>query len=555
MRSSPLLDHIHTPADLKKLSATERVVLCDELRAFVRAKAQEKEGHIVSSLGVTELTVALHTVYHTPHDILIWDVGHQAYVHKVLTGRKAQFHTIRQQGGLSGFPVMRESVYDAFGVGHSATALSALGGMAVAAKKLGQDKKFVAVVGDGALTGGMAFEALNHLSTLDIDLVLVFNDNQQSIDSNTGALHLQKTYAAFFESLGWAYSGPVAGNQVNDLVTALSQIRQQPGRQVLHVQTIKPQPLTQAPKTTDSIALQEIFGATMIHLAQLDQRVTGITPAMLSGCSMDLFQTAFPDRTFDVGIAEQHAVTFAAGQAAAGLRPFVNLYSTFAQRAVDQIIHDVALQNLPVVFCIERAGLVGEDGPTHHGSFDISLLRSIPNLVVAAPKSAAELRDLMFTALHHSGPFAIRYPKAAVTKEPLPPFKKVAIGSAQCVQKGTSSWALLSTGFFSNTAKEVGQLLPDLGVYHFPFIKPLDHQLLAEIGGQHQKIITLEEGAIAGGFGSAIAQAPEMRGLKIWNLGIDDQFITHGSARDLYAQRGLSTTKIVAWLQDLMEKD
>ena len=552
MRFTPLLDQISTPTDLKNLLPAERLALCDELRGFVREQAQEKEGHIVSSLGVTELTVALHTVYQTPHDVLIWDVGHQAYVHKVLTGRKAQFHTIRQPGGLSGFPVMHESPFDAFGVGHSATALSALGGMAVAAKKLGQVKKFVAVVGDGALTGGMAFEALNHLSTLNIDLLLVFNDNQQSIDPNVGALHLQKTYAPFFESLGWAYTGPVTGNDVNALVEVLSQLRNQPGKRVLHVQTIKPQPLPQRAPSPETTALQEIFGATLVELAQLDNRVTGISPAMLSGCSMDIFQAAFPDRTFDVGIAEQHAVTFAAGQAAAGLRPFVNLYSTFAQRAMDQIIHDVALQNLPVVLCIERAGLVGEDGPTHHGSFDISLLRSIPNLVVAAPKNATELRCLMFTALQHKGPFVIRYPKAVVAKKPLLPLSKMAIGKGTPLQSGGSGWALLATGFFSNMAEEIGKLLPELSVYHFPFIKPLDHQLLMEIAANHQKIITLEEGAVAGGFGSAIAQAPEIQGCKIWNLGLADQFVTHGNAKDLYAQQGLSTSKIVAWLQGLM---
>jgi 1-deoxy-D-xylulose-5-phosphate synthase len=559
MSGTPILDRVNLPNDLKLLGPQERILLCDELRTFLRKTTQEKEGHITSSIGVTELTVALHTAYDTPTDILIWDVGHQAYIHKILTGRKNAFHTNRQLGGLSGFPVMAESPYDAFGVGHSATSIAALGGMATALMLQGIQKKLVAVIGDGALTGGLAFEALNHLSTLPIDLVVVLNDNQQSIDPNIGALHQNGSYAAFFESLGWMYHGPENGHDVNRLTAILSDVRMRKGHHVVHIRTQKPQsiatptPLAQAPEEPTSVPLQTIFANALIALAKTDARITAISPAMLSGCSLDLFQKAFPDRTFDVGIAEQHAVTFAAGQAAAGLRPFVNLYSTFAQRAIDQIIHDVALQNLPVTLCLERAGLVGEDGPTHHGAFDLSLLQGIPNLVISAPGNAIELRNLLQTALHHNGPFVIRYPKAQVTRANWPPIASMPIGKGVVVQEGTGTVALLVTGCYAAMAARLGKELPELGVYHFPFVKPLDAELLQEIGKRHQKIVTLEDGAVSGGFGAMVRQTGWLDGHTIHHLGLPDSFVPHGTIPQLQAQLQLNEAAVMHFLQGIIK--
>jgi 1-deoxy-D-xylulose-5-phosphate synthase len=547
MNDYPLLNTLELPKGIKNLDIKQLSDLCAELRRFIPEATQDKWGHILSSLGVTELTVALHYLLDTPHDVLIWDVGHQAYVHKVLTGRLSGLAKNRKINGISGFPARSESLFDAFGTGHSSTSISALGGMAVGAQLLGQNKRFVAVIGDGALTGGMAFEALNHLSTLGLNLTIVLNDNQLAIDENVGALHVRQSYAAFFSSLGIGYTGPVRGDALVALIPALKGILEQPGLQVLHVRTQKPNlPTTSKPAPTAHIPLQEVFAETLKKLAKDDPRITAITPAMLSGCALDLFQKDRPERTFDTGITEQHAVTFAAGQAAAGLRPYVNIYSTFAQRAYDQIIHDVALQSLPVVFCIERAGLVGEDGPTHHGAFDLAFLRCVPKLIVSAPASAQELRDLMFTASRSNQPFCIRYPRTTVPTEEgaSDQMTYMAPGEALMRKAGTGT-VVLSTGFVSDLVDDLLHLMPDWGHIHFPYVKPLDLGLLKTVSTQYQAVITLEDGVVAGGFGSAVAETGLLQGLQLHHFGLPDAFVPHGTIQELKTLCGLNAEQIV----------
>jgi 1-deoxy-D-xylulose-5-phosphate synthase len=547
MNGYPLLNALNLPNDLRGLDLRQLQKLCAEIRAFIPETTKDKEGHILASLGVTELTVALHHILNTPEDILIWDVGHQAYVHKILTGRLHQFHTNRKFGGISGFPAPSESPYDVFGTGHASTSLSALGGMAVAAKLQKTKMRFVAVIGDGALTGGMAFEALNHLSTLDIDMTIVLNDNQMAIEENVGALNQLGTYQAYFQSLGIPCSLPVDGHSLSDLIPVLREACSKPHIKVVHVKTKRPQTVP-APQGTkaQAMALQDVFAETLIRLASNDSRITAITPAMLSGCSLDKFQKRFPERTFDTGITEQHAVTFAAGQAVAGLKPVVNIYSTFAQRAYDQIIHDVALQKLPVVFCIERAGLVGEDGPTHHGTFDLAFLRCIPNLVVAAPSNAEELQLLMHTALESNQPFSIRYPKTSVPigEAKQVPTTQMPIGQAIEKQRGKGV-VLLSTGFLGALVADILAQQPTWGHVHFPFVKPLDHQLLAEIANKYEVAITLEDGCIMGGFGSAIAETGLLSQIQLHHAGIPDRFIPHGPTQMLHQTCGLEASQII----------
>jgi 1-deoxy-D-xylulose-5-phosphate synthase len=547
MNGYPLLNTLNLPNDLRGLDLRQLQQLCAEIRAFIPETTKDKEGHILASLGVTELTVALHHILNTPVDILIWDVGHQAYVHKILTGRLHQFHTNRKFGGISGFPAPSESPYDVFGTGHASTSLSALGGMAVAAKLQKNKLRLVAVIGDGALTGGMAFEALNHLSTLDIDMTIVLNDNQMAIEENVGALNQLGSYQAYFQSLGIPCSPPVDGHSLSELIPALREACSQPNIKVVHVKTKRPQtaPSTQGSKAL-AIPLQDVFAEALIRLASNDSRITAITPAMLSGCSLDKFQKLFPERTFDTGITEQHAVTFAAGQAVAGLRPVVNIYSTFAQRAYDQIIHDVALQKLPVLFCIERAGLVGEDGPTHHGAFDLAFLRCIPNLVVTAPESAEELQCLMHTALESNQPFSIRYPKTSVptaASQQLP-IVQLPIGKAIEKQKGKGV-VLLSTGFLGALVSDILAQQPTWGHAHFPFIKPLDHKILTEIADNYDAAITLEDGCIMGGFGSAIAETGLLSQIQLYHAGIPDRFIPHGPTQMLHQTCGLEAKQIL----------
>lgn len=485
--------------------------LANELREYILENVRDKAGHIQSSFGVAELTVALHHVLNTPEDVLIWDVGHQAYIHKALTGRLHQLPTIRSAGGISGFPAREESPYDAFGTGHSSTALSALGGFAAADSLSGRTRKRVAVVGDGAITGGMNFEALNHLGEQQADVLLVFNDNQTSIDNNVGALQKKGSYAAFFKSLGWSYAGPVNGHAVNELVPALKETLSNKGPWVLHVQTIKGKGYVQKLGSAEvaNPAFQETLGQTLIELATTNSKLAVVSPAMISGAGLTDFQKQFPDRTFDVGIAEQHAVTFAAGLAAAGMRPVCHLYSTFAQRGYDQIIHDVALQKLPVVFVLDRAGLVGEDGATHHGAFDLAFLRAIPNLTISAPAWPDELPGLLKKALQADGPFVIRFPRSAPgpANHPLPTFTPG--GSRWIKKKGTHALICLGTP----VAAALMSLPPTTALGQCQFVEPLDEAFLHEAFRNYDQLVVREAGS-RGGFGSAVAEFAARNGYK-----------------------------------------
>ncbi|MCS7154721.1 MAG: 1-deoxy-D-xylulose-5-phosphate synthase [Bacteroidetes bacterium] len=617
-----LLRQIDEPADLRRLPLNQLPQVCEELRQYIIDVISVIGGHFGASLGAVELTVALHYVYQTPYDLLVWDVGHQAYGHKILTGRRDRFPTNRQYGGLSGFPKRGESPYDTFGVGHASTSISAALGMAIARDRKGErDRKVVAVIGDGGLTGGMAFEALNNAGALKTDLLVVLNDNQMSIDPNVGALkeylaelaatktfnrirdeiwkwlgHLKGlgeqlrhvaarledalvaafTPGMFFEALGFRYFGPIDGHDVFRLVRVLEDLRALPGPKLLHVVTVKGkgfgpaerdqvkwhaqghpfdkitgQPLkgADAPKAPN---WQDVFGRALVELAQSDERVLAITAAMPTGTSVRLLMEAMPDRAFDVGIAEQHAVTFAAGLATQGFRPFVAIYSTFLQRAYDQIIHDVCLQQLPVIFCMDRAGLVGADGPTHHGAFDIAYLRCIPNLVVAAPMDEQDLRDLLYTALHHEGPFAIRYPRGPATGMPLRPgFARIPIGRGRKLADGTDL-ALLSYGHIGTHAMRARQLLQERGIsaacYDMRFVKPLDTALIDEAAERYPVLVTIEDGVLMGGFGSAVLEYLAERGYSghVLRLGLPDRFVEHGSPAELYAEVGLDPAGIAA---------
>lgn len=612
----PLLSGIKTPEDLKKLSLPELELVAAECRKRVIELVSVNGGHFGSSLGVVELTVALHYVYDSPRDRIVWDVGHQAYVHKILTGRMAEMHTNRQYGGLAGFPKRNESPHDAFDTGHASTSISAAAGLAAARDLAGRDEKIVAVIGDGSMTGGMAFEAMNHLGDIKSDVLVVLNDNQMAISPSTGGLKnylvnipLNKTYnklrkfvwdsisllnnelgetaktavhriedgvkaaftpGAFFEALGFRYFGPIDGHNIEQLVKALREMRSLPHPKLLHVITTKGKGFKPAEDNQSKWhasaggfdietgrnlkpsgnptppKYQEVFGEALVELALKDSTITAITAAMPSGTSLDLFQNAIPSRFYDVGIAEQHAVTFAAGMAAGGFKPVFAIYSTFLQRAYDQIIHDVALQNLHVVFAIDRAGLVGEDGPTHHGAFDLSFLHAVPNLVVMAPGDEQELRNMLYTALYEvKGPVAIRYPRgsgngALLHKE----FTPIAVGKGRVLREG-SSLALLGIGTMVNRSLETAALLEPLGfdpmVCDMRFMKPLDKELLDTVASSCTHVAVIEENSTIGGLGSGVVDylSRAHPGVRIEKFGLPDAFVTHGSMDELYREIGL----------------
>lgn len=573
-----LLDNISNPKDLRKLNPEQLPQLAKELRAFIIDIVSTKEGHLGASLGVIELTIALHYLFDTPNDLLVWDVGHQAYGHKILTGRKDIFHTNRQFGGIAGFPSRTESEYDAFGVGHSSTSISAALGMAIASNLKGEtEKQHISVIGDASIASGMAFEALNHAGVSKANLLIILNDNAIGIDPSVGALKeyltkvkTNKRLAAqnnIIKALNFDYSGPIDGHDLPKVLSELERLKSVKGPKFLHVITTKGKGLQQAeddqvtyhaPGKFDKISgerikkiaslytkYQDVFGKTILELAKQNDKIVGITPAMLTGSSLKFMFQEFPKRTFDVGIAEQHAVTLAAGMATQGLIPFCNIYSTFLQRAYDQVIHDVALQNLPVIFCLDRAGLVGEDGATHHGVFDLAYLRCIPNLIIFAPRNEIELRNILYTAqLGLKNPIAIRYPRGTgAIIDWQKPFEKIEIGKGVCLKEGKSI-AVLSIGTVAKNSEEAILLSEKKEAFsHFDmrFAKPLDVQLLHKIFKEHQTIITIEDGTVKGGFGTAVLEfAAENNYLnKVKNLGIPDEFIAHGSAVELYNKVGL----------------
>ncbi len=632
--AGPHLSRIQTPDDLRsQFDQSDLPVICDELRQFIVDVVSEKGGHFGASLGVVELTVALHYVFNTPEDQLVWDVGHQAYGHKILTGRRDTFHTNREYKGLSGFPKRTESPYDTFGVGHSSTSISAALGMAMASKIDGKNQKqHVAVIGDGAMTAGLAFEGLNHGGAEDTNLLVVLNDNCMSIDPNVGALkdyltdittsktynkvkdevwHLlgriskfgpnaqaiaQKVEAAvksallnqsnLFESLNFRYFGPVDGHDVEHLAQILEDIKHIPGPKLLHCVTVKGKgyapaeagsPTTwHAPglfnKETGEIVrvkktepqppkFQDVFGHSIIELAKMDSRIVGVTPAMPSGSSLKFMLEEMPDRAFDVGIAEQHAVTFSAGLATQGKVPFCNIYSSFMQRAYDQVIHDVAIQNLHVIFCLDRGGVAGADGPTHHGAYDMAYMRCIPNMVVSAPMDEIDLRNLMFTASQkHSGPFSIRYPRGAGSiVDWRQPFETITIGTGRKLEAGEDI-AILTIGAIGTQATEAIPLLKNRAIsaahYDMRFVKPLDEMLLHEVFGSFDEIILVEDGCVLGGFGSAVIEFMVDNGYhaQVKRLGLPDQYVEHGTQQELYAENGYDTHGIVETAVAMMEQ-
>lgn len=624
-----LLPNIQSPADLRKLSAGELPVLCQELRDFIIDSVSNNPGHFGASLGVVELTVALHYVFNTPIDALIWDVGHQAYGHKILTGRRDDFHTNRKYGGLSGFPKRAESEYDAFGVGHSSTSISAALGMAVASKLKGEDRKVVAVIGDGALTGGMAFEGLNNAGYLKSDILVILNDNNMAIDPNVGGFSqsllnvtkshtynrmkddiweglgrlkvigpfarrvVQKTEGAIknmllhqsnlFEAFNFRYFGPVDGHDVVYLTQVLADLKDIRGPKILHIHTKKGKGFAEAelnqtkyhaPGKFDKVTgqiytcdcglekapkFQNVFGETIVELAEQNDKIVGITPAMPSGCSLNIMMAKMPDRAFDVGIAEQHAVTFSAGLAAQGMVPFCNIYSTFMQRAYDQIIHDVALQKLNVVFCLDRGGIVGEDGPTHHGVYDLAYMRSIPNIIVAAPMDEIELRNMMYTAqLPDMGPFSIRYPRGCGTNlNWRVPFQKIEPGTGRLVSEGENI-AILTVGkpgiSVQRALKKLSRNNINPAHYDMRFIKPLDESILHEVFKRYKQIITIEDGTVKGGFGSAVAEFMAENGYMVHLriMGVPDKFIEHGTVEQLYKDCGLDADGIVGTVLEMV---
>jgi len=583
-----ILDTIAIPADLRKLSQEQLPKLAKELREFIINIVATKEGHLGASLGVVELTIALHYVFNTPEDLLVWDVGHQAYGHKILTGRRENFHTNRKLGGISGFPKRSESKYDTFGTGHSSTAISAALGMAIAAQLTGDaQRQHIAVVGDASIASGMAFEALNHAGVTNTNLLIILNDNAIGIDPSVGALKEYLTKVTLdgapdtdniFEALQFDYSGPIDGHDLETLISELNRLKQVSGPKLLHIITTKGKGLRQAeeqqvtyhapgkfnaatgellPKNTEKRApkFQDVFGETIVELAAKNEKIIGITPAMPTGSSLKQMMEVFPDRAFDVGIAEQHAVTFAAGLATQGLYVFCNIYSTFLQRAYDQVIHDVCLQQLPVIFCLDRSGIVGEDGPTHHGLFDIAYLRCIPNIIIMAPRNERALRNILYTAqLGLDMPLAIRYPRGRGTLLDWKlPFEKVEIGKAIPLKEG-SKIAILSLGNLAENAALAIDLLEhkeQIGLYDMQFVKPLDKTLLKTVFNTYETIITLEDGVIAGGFGSSIIEFAAQQGFKntIEMLGVPDVFIAHGTVAELQEIAGISSEKIKETLQ------
>lgn len=630
LRAGPLLSKITYPADLRNFKEDQLPQICDELRQYIIDIVSVKGGHFGASLGVVELSVALHYAFNTPYDQLIWDVGHQAYGHKMLTGRREQFHTNRIYKGISGFPKRSESEYDTFGVGHSSTSISAGLGMAVASRlKQEKERQHIAVIGDGALTGGLAFEGLNHGGVENSNLLVVLNDNCMSIDPNVGALKDYLTdlttspsynkfrddvwywlgkiskfgpnareiaskvenglkaamlqQSNYFESLKFRYFGPIDGHDVKHLTKVLKDLRSIPGPKILHVLTVKgkgyklaeeDQTLWHSPglfnKATGEIIssksskpqppkYQDVFGNTLVELAELNPKIVGVTPAMPSGSSLNIMMKAMPERAFDVGIAEQHAVTFSAGMATQGLVPFCNIYSTFMQRAYDQVIHDVALQKLNVVFCLDRGGLVGADGATHHGAFDMAFFRCIPNMVVSAPMNEQELRNLMYTAqLPDKGTFSIRYPRGnGMLVDWKTPFEEIQIGKGRKLTEGEDI-AILSIGHVGNLASEAIKLLENEGYsvahYDMRFVKPLDSEILHEVFNKFEKIITLEDGCLPGGFGSGIIEfmSDNSYTSKVKRLGIPDRFIDHGTQQELWLECGYDTSAIMDTVKEMV---
>ncbi len=571
--SKKLLEHIVTPIDLRKLNVDQLAELAKELREFIIDIVSVKEGHLGASLGVVELTIALHYVFDTPNDLLVWDVGHQAYGHKILTERRTKFHTNRQLGGISGFPKRSESVYDTFGVGHSSTAISAALGMALASQLKGENKHHIAVVGDASIASGMAFEGLNHAGVTDANLLVILNDNAIGIDPSVGALKNYLTAVKegknpkqnnMIKSLNFNYSGPFDGHDLPGLIKELERLKKVKGPKFLHIITTKGKGLQKAEEdqvkyhapgkfdaatgeiikqSTENLApkFQDVFGLTLVELAKENPKIIGITPAMPSGSSMKFMMEAFPERAFDVGIAEQHAVTLSAGMATQGMVVFCNIYSTFLQRAYDQVIHDVALQNLPVIFCLDRAGLVGEDGATHHGVFDLAYLRCIPNMMIYAPKDETDLQNILYTAsLGLKHPIAIRYPRGRGKnidwKLPVD-FQKIEIGKAQKLKKGKKI-AVLSTGTIGYNVTMALNELEDsetIAHYHFGFVKPLDEKKLHKICDKFATIITVEDGVTTGGFGSAVLEFSAKNDYvnEIFLCGIPDYFIEHGTVDEL----------------------
>lgn len=573
---SDLLSNIKNPSDLRLLKEGQLPQVAQELRDFIIDIVSVKEGHLGASLGVVELTIALHYVFNTPEDLLVWDVGHQAYGHKILTERRENFDTNRQLGGISGFPKRSESVYDTFGVGHSSTSISAALGMAIASKLNGDLKKeHIAVIGDASIASGMAFEGLNHAGVTDANILVILNDNAIGIDPSVGALKQYLTAVKngknprqnnIIKSLNFDYSGPIDGHDFPTLIKELKRLKKIQGPKFLHIVTTKGKGLQQAEENqvkyhapgkfdalTGEIHLkseenlppkyQDVFGLTILDLAKKNKKIIGITPAMPSGSSLKFMMDEIPDRAFDVGIAEQHAVTLAAGMATQGMIVYCNIYSTFLQRAYDQVIHDVALQDLPVIFCLDRAGLVGEDGATHHGVFDIAYLRSIPNMMIYAPMNEIALQNILYTVqkgLNH--PIAIRYPRGrgVISDWEVKNFghyELIEIGKADCLKNGTKT-AVLSTGTIGNNVTLALQECPNsdtIAHYDFPFIKPLDIKLLQDVFSEFEQIITIEDGVVNGGFGSAVLEFAATHNYKnnIKNLGVPDHFIEHGTVHQL----------------------
>jgi 1-deoxy-D-xylulose-5-phosphate synthase len=633
IQPGPLLQQIRLPEDLRRLHRDSLGQACDELRQYIIDVVSVHGGHFGASLGVVELTVALHYVYNTPYDQLVWDVGHQAYGHKILTGRRDRFTTNRKYGGLSGFPKRSESEYDTFGVGHSSTSISAALGMAMAAKHKGEkDRKSIAVIGDGAMTAGMAFEAMNHAGVSDTDVLIILNDNCMSIDPNVGALKeyltdistsptynrlkddiwnalgrlpvggnftremaskLEHSVKGFlnknsnlFEAMKLRYFGPIDGHNITKLVDTLQDLKGIHGPKILHIVTTKgkgyslaekDQTKWHAPGLFDKVTgeiykktfetpqppkYQDVFGHTLIELAEQNERIFGITPAMPSGSSLKFMMDKMPDRAIDVGICEQHAVTLSAGMATQGLRVFCNIYSSFMQRAFDQVVHDVAIQKLPVVLCLDRAGLVGEDGPTHHGAYDIAYFRCIPNMIISAPMNEAELRNLMFTAQLESTdlPMVIRYPRGeGVMPEWRTEMQEIPIGKGRCLRQGTDI-AILSLGHPGNFAAAAIRDLRTDGIepghYDMRFVKPLDTELLHEVFSRYRRVVTVEDGTVTGGFGSAILEFMAQHGYQaeVRILGIPDRIVEHGSPKELHRECGYDAHGIAEAVRSMMRE-
>ncbi|MCR5351538.1 MAG: 1-deoxy-D-xylulose-5-phosphate synthase [Bacteroidales bacterium] len=614
-----LLDKIESPADIKGFTTEQLRTLCAELRQYIIECCAQNPGHLAASLGAVELIVGVHYVFDTPEDQFVFDVGHQAYAHKVLTGRREAFRTMRTKEGISGFPKRSESPFDAFGVGHSSTSISAALGLAEAARMQQRHEKVVALIGDGAMTGGLAFEGLNNAGASRADLLVILNDNNQSIEGNTGAMHryllnittsqpynrfkkhiwhllgdnpfrrflqrwvralkswfVGKPGGALFESLGFRYFGPIDGNDIEEVVRTLRKLHGLEGPRILHCFTVKGKGYAPAeadpvtwhapgrfdPKTGERLhaphdkdRYQDVFGEVLCELAEADSRVVGVTPAMAQGCGMNLLAARHPDRFFDVGIEEEHAVTFSAGLAAGGMRPFCNLYSAFAQRAYDQIIHDVALQRLPVVLCFDRAGLVGEDGATHNGAFDLAAYRSIPDITIASPRDEVQLKHLMYTAWKaSSGPFIIRYPRGMGEGAP---WRETAgqpleIGRGEILSEGDGSVAILALGPVVNRALEAAKAWPGrVGVADVRFLKPLDTQLLADVAGRYKHLITVEDGCLAGGLFGAVSEwiAANRISVTLEGIGIPDRIVTHARQSEQYAECGIDAAGIAKSLK------